>query len=144
METTWRKNLNGLSLFTGSGIGDLVFREIIPDYRTVCYVEWEAYAVANLIAKIQAGLIDDAPIWDDIRSFDTTPYRGVVDFVFGGFPCQPFSTASRGQIIETSLWPQMLDAIKTILPQYVFIENVQRRPILGAAHDLWQLGYFTS
>ena len=139
--------MNGLSLFTGSGIGDLVFKEIIPDYRTVCYVEWEAYAVANLIAKIQAGLIDDAPIWDDIRTFDTTPYRGVVDFVFGGFPCQPFSVAgkNKGESDERNMWPDTFRVISEIRPRYALLENVPNLLTHKYARrifaDLAQIGY---
>ena len=116
----------GLSLFTGSGIGDLVFREIIPGYRTVAYVENSPGCVAHLIKSIKDRLIDDAPIWDDIRTFDTTPYKGMVDIVFGGFPCQPFSVAGKrkGEADERNCWPDTIRVIGEVRPRYAFLENV--------------------
>ena len=123
--------MNGLSLFAGSGIGDLVFREIIPDYQTVCYVENDPYCCANLIAKIQAGLIGDAPIWDDVRTFDTSPYQGMVDIIFGGFPCQPFSVAGKrkAESDKRNLWP---DTYRVVLcfqsKTSSHVENVRAIP----------------
>jgi len=79
------------------------------------------------------------PIWDDVRTFDGRPWRGVVDLVTGGFPCQPFSAAGKqqGESDPRHLWPEIARIIGECMPQYVFLENVP--PLLsagsGAAFD---------
>jgi len=122
----WGCNLNGLDLFTGSGIGSLAFKHTIPDYRTVCYVEWEPYCQAQIISRIADGVLDDAPIWDDIRSFDGNQWRGKVDIITGGFPCQPFSVAGKrkGEADERNMWPDTIRVISEVRPRYALLENV--------------------
>jgi len=56
----------------------------------VCYIENEPYCVEIIKNRIRDGLLDDAPIWDDLRTFNGTEWRGLVDIIFGGIPCQPF------------------------------------------------------
>lgn len=118
--------MNGLDLFAGSGIGSLAFKHIIPNYKTVCYVEWEAYCQAILISRIKDGLLDDAPIWDDIRTFDGKQWCGKVDIVYGGFPCQPFSQAGQrqGEDDERNCWPDTIRIISEVQPRFTLIENV--------------------
>ena len=118
--------MNGMDLFAGSGIGSLALKNIIPDYKTVCYVEWEAYCQAILIARIKDGLLDDAPIWDDVRTFDGKQWRGKVDIVYGGFPCQPFSVAGKrqGETDEKNMWPDTVRIIGEVRPRFALLENV--------------------
>ena len=117
---------NILSICTGAGGLDLGIRLACPAARTVCYVEREAFAVANLVAAIQAGLMDDAPLWSDLVTFDGRPWRGVVDWLIGGIPCQPHSSAGqkRGADDERDLWPDTARVIREIRPGIVFLENV--------------------
>jgi DNA (cytosine-5)-methyltransferase 1 len=137
--------VNGLSLFTGSGIGELAFKLIFgKEYQTIGYVEWDKYCQSILRARIRDGILDDAPIFGDIRQFNeryASLYAGRVDWLSGGFPCQPFSTASHGRRVALDLWPDMLSSIALIQPSRVFCENVSRWAIDRSANDIESLGY---
>lgn len=121
--------MNGLSLFSGGGIGELAFKHIIPNYRTVGYVDNDEYCCKVIEARIKDGILDDAPIWQvDIREFNrkiAQIYKGKVDWISGGFPCQPFSVAGRqlGEADERNMWPATIETIRIIRPRYVFLEN---------------------
>lgn len=113
-----------IALFAGAGGGVLASR--ILGHRIVCYVEREPFCVEVLKARIADGLIDDAPIWDDARTFDGWPWRGLVDIVSGGFPCQPFSAAGKrlGADDERNCWPDAIRIIRDVRPRVAFLENV--------------------
>lgn len=64
-------------------------------HRTVCYLEREAYAAAVLAARMEEGSLDGAPIWPDLFTFDSAAWRGAVDCIAAGFPCQDLSLAGR-------------------------------------------------
>jgi DNA (cytosine-5)-methyltransferase 1 len=117
--------MNGISLFAGIGGIDAGLRKYV---RTVCYVEYDRYAAGVIMSRIRDGQLDDAPIWDDIRTFDGSGWRERVDVVFGGFPCQDISTAGKGAGIKTDtrsgLWFEMLRIIVEVRPTFVFVENV--------------------
>lgn len=65
--------------------------------------------------------------YGDIRELDATKYRGTIDVLTGGFPCQPFSAAGRRRGTEDNrfLWPQMLRVIREIEPTWIVAENVR-------------------
>lgn len=85
-----------LSLFSGYGGLGLGLKLALPSIRTVCYVERDAFAASILVARMEDALLDPAPVWDDVATFDGGPWRGTVDLVSGGFPCQDISLAGKG------------------------------------------------
>jgi DNA (cytosine-5)-methyltransferase 1 len=131
--------MNELALFAGAGGGILGGR--LLEWRTVCAVEWDAYAASVLCARQNDGILAPFPIWDDVRTFDGRPWRGLVDVVSGGFPCQAYSSASRGRVVAEDLWPEMCRVVADVAPRYVFAENVQKRAIDRAADELESMGY---
>ena len=86
--------MNELALFAGAGGGILGGKLI--GWRTVCAVEWQPYAIGVLCQRQNDGILQPFPIWDDVRTFDGRPWRGIVDVVSGGFPCQDISIAGKG------------------------------------------------
>jgi DNA (cytosine-5)-methyltransferase 1 len=94
-----------------------------------------------LVARQNDRILPSFPIWDDVRTFDGLPWRGRVDVVSGGFPCQAYSSAAAGKNNADDLWPEMRRIVADVAPRFVFAENVQRRAIDAAADDLEAMGY---
>lgn len=118
--------LRGMSICSGVGGLDLGVKLAVANYRTVCYIEREAYAAAVIVARMEDSSLDQAPIWDDIYTFDGAKWRGSVDIVIAGFPCQPWSNAGarKGTQDERWIWPRIAEIIREVGPDYVFLENV--------------------
>jgi DNA (cytosine-5)-methyltransferase 1 len=136
-----------LSLCTGGGGLDLGLELALPGARAVCMVEREAFAVAHLVAAMRAGLMDEAPIWSDARTFDGRAWRGCVDGLIGGIPCQPHSLAGKrlAEEDERDLWSTARRIIVQSRPWFVLIENVGGMLSSGGAERVWRdlrrLGY---
>jgi DNA (cytosine-5)-methyltransferase 1 len=126
----------------------------VPTARTVLYVEREAYACTILVKRIQEGLLDDAPVWSDLATFDGKLWRGAVDCVLAGLPCQPFSVAGTrdGEKDERFIWEAALRVLSDIRPRWFFLENVPgiaypsfknkaSAPILRILGDLAEMGW---
>lgn len=140
--------LTEISLFTGYGGFTLGLRLAGVEVQTVCYVEKDPYCQRIIEQRIADGHLDDAPLWDDITTFDGRPWRGQVDLVTGGFPCQDLSTAGKRAGLDgerSGLWWEMLRCIREVGPRYVLIENVPGILVGGQAGtvvgELSGLGY---
>lgn len=133
--------MNELALFTGAGGGLLATK--LLGFRTICGVEIDEYAASLLAQRQNDGIFSPFPIWNDIRTFDGKPWRGIVDLVSGGFPCQAYSTAASGKNNADDLWQEMRRIVADAAPRYVFAENVSKKAIEAAADDLEQMGYKT-
>jgi DNA (cytosine-5)-methyltransferase 1 len=121
------KTITHLSLCSGyEGIG-LGLGRVLPNLREIAYVEREGFPVANLVAKMEAGELDAAPVFTDVKTFPYGEFRGCVDILSGGFPCQPFSNAGKRQATDDPrhLFPYIRDGIRDCQPRIVFLENVE-------------------
>lgn len=133
--------MNELALFAGAGGGILAGK--LLGWRTVCAVEYDAFCARRLMQRQNEGHLSPFPIWDDVRTFDGRPWRGIVDVVSGGFPCQAYSSAAAGKNVADDLWPEMRRIVADVSPRYVYAENVVKRAIERAADDLEEMGYQT-
>jgi DNA (cytosine-5)-methyltransferase 1 len=133
--------LRELALFAGAGGGILGGK--LLGWRTVCAVEIEPYAASVLMQRQNDGILDPFPVWDDVCSFDGRPWRGRIDVVSGGFPCQAWSNAAAGNNTAGNYWPQMLRIVGEVCPKLVSAENVDEGAILMAQKDLADCGYET-
>lgn len=136
-----------IELFAGAAGLALGLKRACPELRTVAYVEREAYAASVLVARMEDAQLDLAPVWDDVSTFDGRPFRGRVDLVAGGFPCQDISNAGKRAGIEgerSGLWKQFARIIAEVQPRFVFIENVSALVARGlevVLEDLAALGF---
>jgi len=137
--------LRELALFAGAGGGILGGK--ILGWRTVCAVERDPYAASVLVQRQNEGVLPPFPIWDDVCTFDGKPWRGCVDVVSGGFPCQDISAAGRGAGIDgemSGLWREMARIIEEVRPRFVVVENsplLVRRGLTRVLGDLASVGY---
>lgn len=121
------KKFTHVSLCAGYGGIDIGLKRAIRDVRTITYVEIEAFAAANLVAKMEGNHLDAAPVWSDLKTFPWHLYSGKIDILSGGFPCQPFSAAGKGDADSDPrhLFPFIRYGILTAKPRVVFLENVE-------------------
>ncbi|MFN8993867.1 MAG: DNA cytosine methyltransferase [Pseudomonadota bacterium] len=137
--------MNELALFAGAGGGILAGHSL--GWRTVCAVERDAYAAQVLAQRQNDGALRPFPIWADVCSFDGRPWRGLVDVVSGGFPCQDISLAGRGAGIEgarSGMWGHMARIIGEVRPSLVYVENspaILTRGLERVLSDLASLGF---
>jgi DNA (cytosine-5)-methyltransferase 1 len=137
--------VNELALFAGAGGGILGGK--LLGWRTVCAVEWEPYPASVLCARQNDKILETFPIWDDVQTFDGTRWRGIVDVVSGGFPCQDISAAGKGVGIDgerSGMWGEMARIIHEVRPRYAFVENspmLTSRGLGRVLGDLASMGF---
>jgi len=138
-----------LSLCTGYGGIERGLELAGFEHRVIAHVEIEAYAAANLVAKMEQGRMVPAPIWTDLKTLPVDCFRDRVELITGGYPCQPFSAAGKraGKDDPRHLWPWIREHIQAIRPFRCFFENVEGHISLGlreVIEDLESLGYATT
>lgn len=134
-----------LALFAGAGGGLLAGK--LLGHRIVGAVEINPYRVRRLMQRQDEGHLPPFPIWDDVRTFDGRPWRGIVDVVSGGFPCTDISPAGKKAGIEgdaSGLWVEQRRIIREVEPCYVFVENssaLLHRGLGRVLGDLASMGF---
>jgi len=96
-------------------------------HRTIAYLEREAYAASVLAARMEDGSLDGAPIWPDLLTFDGRAWRGAVDCIAAGFPCQDLSLAGRRAGLDgarSGLFFNIVDIADACGARFLFLENV--------------------
>lgn len=137
--------MNELALFAGAGGG--ILGGHLLGWRTICAVEWEPYAASVLVARQNDKILPPFPIWDDVQTFDGKPWRGIVDVVSGGFPCQDISAAGKGAGIDgkrSGMWKHMARIIEEVQPAYAYIENspmLRTRGLGVVLQDIAKMGF---
>jgi DNA (cytosine-5)-methyltransferase 1 len=140
-----KDGLRELALFAGAGGG--ILGGLLHGWRTVAAVEIEDYPRRVLLQRQADGILPRFPIWDDVCTFDGKPWRGKVDVVSGGFPCQDISCAGKGAGLggeRSGLWSEMVRIIGEVRPQFVFVENspmLVSRGLEVCLSDLAEMGY---
>lgn len=90
--------------------------------------------------------LDRAPVWSDLVTFDGKPWRGKVDILSAGYPCQPFSLAGKrqGEKDPRHLWPHVRRILGECEAPVLFCENVPGHVSLGLENvwkDLSNMGF---
>ena len=140
--------MNELALFAGSGGG--ILGGHLLGWRTVAAVEIEDYPRRVLLQRQADGFLPRFPIWDNICTFDGHPWRGKVNVISGGFPCQDISAAGKGDGLDgerSGLWTEMARVVSEVRPPFVFVENSPMLTTRGGVRviaDLTSLGYDTT
>ena len=126
--------MNELHLFAGAGGG--ILGGMLLGHTCVCAVENNRFCQQVLLQRQRDEILPWFPIWDDIKTFDAVPWRGCVDVVCSGFPCQKHSDIGK---LHGSKgfdgWPDSLRVIGEIYPNLVWLENV---PAILAG-DFWRV-----
>ena len=141
-----KETLHELHLFAGGGGG--ILGGILLGHEPVCAVEIKPYCRQTLLQRQRDGILPRFPIWDDVRTFDGTPWRGIVDVICGGFPCQDISADNpNGDGLDgarSGLWREMARIVCEVRPRYIFVENSPMLTVRGLGSllgDMAGIGY---
>jgi len=126
------------SLCTGYGGLDLAVEKVF-DAETIWCAEFDKYA--SEVIEQRFGIAN----FGDIKTinWETVPS---IDILTAGYPCQPFSTAGqrKGTNDPRHIWPYIKEAICTLRPGLVILENVRGHLTLGfkeVLKDLAEIGF---
>ena len=136
--------LNGLDLFSGIGGISIALKQWV---RPIAYCEIDPYCQGVLLSRMSDGRIPYAPIWDNVTTLQGLPFRGHIDIIYGGFPCQDISIAGNGKGLageRSGLFFEIMRLAKEIKPKFIFLENVPAITSRGGwecLHTISALGY---
>ena len=141
--------LNTFHLFAGAGGG--ILADLLLGHNPIGACEIEPYPRDVLLARQRDGILPNFPIWDDVATLDGNPWRGTVDVLCGGFPCQDISTqganhgAKKGINGERSgLWREYARLISEMRPRFIFAENspnIRTKGLVTVLKDITSMGY---
>jgi DNA (cytosine-5)-methyltransferase 1 len=140
-----KHKLNTFHLFAGAGGG--ILADLLLGHNPIGACEIEPYPRDVLLARQRDGHLPAFPVWDDVCTLDGNPWRGTVDVLCGGFPCQDISAAGKGAGItgeRSGLWKEYARLIGEMRPRFVFAENsplLRTRGLGVVLEDLAALGY---
>ena len=131
-----------------SQVQEGLLADLILGHEPVCAVEWDPYCCQVPRERASEGWFPGLQVWEgDVRLFPASEWKGRVDCISGGFPCQPHSVAGKrkGHLDDRNLWPEVVRVVREIQPEWVFLENVpgiiSNRFIETVLGDLAVLGY---
>ena len=115
-------------LFAGGGGGLLA--DLILGHQSLFAVEWDANCCETLRNRAADGWFPELRVYEgDVRLFDPSDWKGRVDCIHAGFPCQDISAAGKGAGItgaRSGLVSEVFRTIDAVDPMYVFLENSPR------------------
>lgn len=126
--------MNVLDLF--SGIGGFSLGLERAGFVTKAFCESDPYC-----QRVLAHHWPDVPIHSDIRELDGEQYRGTVDVVCGGWPCQTYSRAARGRNTHPDMLPDFLRIVREVRPRWVIAENVAAVDVCAVGNGFGATGY---
>ena len=136
-----------------AGVGGGILADLILGHRPIVAVEWDKYACRVLRERVADGWFEGMSVWEgDVQLFDPSEYKGRVDCIHAGFPCQDISVAGNqagvGEGTRSGLYREVLRIADEIQPEYIFLENVAAITTLGdgavlrtVVGDLAERGY---
>ncbi len=124
------------TLFSGIGAPEQGANRVYDDVQTIFACEWDKFARESYIAN---HAIDSKHFHEDVNDLDATQYKGKVDVLVGGSPCQAFSIAGmregtedeRGQLIY-----QYIRVINECKPPIIIYENVKGMLSIDHGHTI--------
>jgi DNA (cytosine-5)-methyltransferase 1 len=139
--------MNTMHLFAGAGGG--LLGDLILGHNPICAVEWEKYPAETLRQRAKEGWFPNLEvICGDVREFEATEYKGRVDCIHAGFPCQDLSVAGKqkgiGEGTRSGLYREVLRVADVVRPEWLFLENSPAIIALGLGTvlaDLAKRGY---
>ena len=130
-----------LHLFAGAGGG--IIADMMLGHTPVAAVEIDPFCREVLKARQRDGWLPEFEIFEDVRDFNGRSFRGKVDCICGGFPCQDISCAGKGEGIHgerSGLFFEMARIVREARPGYVFMENSPNLVCRGIEAVLWEMG----
>jgi DNA (cytosine-5)-methyltransferase 1 len=121
-----RNDHHAIELFAGAGgLGMGVTR---AGFRTEAVIEIDRYCCDTIRENKRHPIVGAWKLLDqDVRLVDFSEYGGLIDFVAGGPPCQPFSLGGKHKAHRDArdMWPEAVRAIREARPRAFLFENVK-------------------